>query len=123
MRTAEIEINGKKHLLCFNLWALMEVTDRYGGLSEMYTALTEGTIRERANTALWVLEVLMKGGKIYADEMSIDNPEPLTAEKMLGICGADFFVNLKANIMDAINNGMSTNVKVENPKNAETTQA
>lgn len=123
MRTAEIEINGEKHLLCFNLWALIECTERYGSLSGIGTALSEGTVGKTAKESLWLLETLMKAGAMYAEEMGIPNAEPISADKMLRTCGADFFVNLKANIMDAINTGMGTNVKVENSKNAETTQA
>lgn len=122
MRTAEIEINGKKHLLCFNLWALIECTEKYGSLSAMYSALTEGTTKETIGEALWVLEALQKGGKMYADEMGLTTAEPISAEKMLCTCGADFFVNLKANIMNAINTGMGTSIKVESQKNSETTQ-
>lgn len=122
MRTAEIEINGEKHLLCFNLWALIECTERYGSLSGIGTALSEGSIGETAKESLWLLETLMKAGAMYAVEMGLPNTEPLSADKMLRTCGADFFVNLKAKIMDAINTGMSTNVKAENSKNVETTQ-
>ena len=122
MRTAEIEINGDKHLLCFNLWALIECTERYGSLSGIGTALSEGSIGETAKESLWLLETLMKAGAMYAVEMGLPNAEPLSADKMLRTCGADFFVNLKAKIMDAINTGMSTNVKAENSKNVETTQ-
>ncbi len=122
MRTAEIEINGKKHLLCFNLWALIECTERYGSLTEMFNAISEGTTAKTANESLWLLETLMKAGAMYAEEMKLDNAEPLTANKMLRTCGAVFFVTLKANLMNAVNKGMSTNVKVESSKNAETTQ-
>lgn len=123
MRTAEIEINSEKHLLCFNLWALLECTERYGGLTEMFAALTDGGVAETTKETLWVLETLQRGGKIYADEMGISTADPISAEKMLKVCGADFFVNLKANIMGAINKGMTTNIEVESSKNAVTTQA
>lgn len=122
MRTAEIEINGKKHLLCFNLWALIECTERYGSLSEMFAAISEGTTAKTAKESLWLLETLIKAGDMYAKEMGMDNSEPISAEKILCTCGADFFVNLKSNLMGAINTGMSTNVKAESSKNAETTQ-
>lgn len=123
MRTAEIEINGTKHLLCFNLWALCECTERYGGLTEMYAALTEGSVTKTMKETLAVLEILQKGGKLYAEEMGLDTAEPLSADAMLKLCGADFFVGLKGNIMSAINEGMETNIKVESSKNAVTTQA
>lgn len=122
MRTAKIEINGEKHLLCFNLWALIECTERYGSFSGIGPALSEGTVGKTVGESLWLLETLMKAGVMYAEEMGIPNADPVSADKMLRTCGADFFVNLKANIMDAINTGMGTNIKVENSKNAETTQ-
>lgn len=123
MRTSIIEINGEKHLLCFNLWALEECTERFGTLSGMYDAMTKGTTKENLFNALWVLETLQKGGKLYSDEMGIENVEPISAEKMRIVCGADFFVDLKSKIVSAVNSGMSTNVKAEDSKNVETTQA
>ncbi len=123
MRTAEIENNGKKYLLCFNLWALIECTERYGSLTEMFNAISEGTTAKTAKESLWLLETLIKAGAMYAEDMGLENPEPITADKMLRTCGADFFVSLKTNLINAVNKGMSTNVKVESSKNAETTQA
>ncbi len=123
MRTSIIEINGAKHILCFNLWALEECLERFGSLSAMADAMTKGTAKENMANALWVLETLQKGGKLYSDEMGMDNAEPVSAEKMRIVCGADFFVDLKSKIMSAVNSGMSTNVKSEDSKNVETTQA
>ena len=123
MRTSIIEINGEKHLLCFNLWALEECMERFGTLSGMSDAMTKGTAKENMFNALWVLETLQKGGKLYSDEMGIENAEPISAEKMRIVCAADFFVDLRSKIINAINSGMSTNVKAEDSKNVETTQA
>lgn len=122
MRVSTIEINGEKHLLCFNLWALSECIERFGSLSGMSEALTKGKSNENINAALWVLETLQRGGKLYSDAMGIDNAEPISAEKMLIVCGADFFVDLRSKVIGAVNSGMSTNVKVEGSKNVETTQ-
>lgn len=123
MRTAEIEINGKKHLLCFNLWALMEVTERYGGLSEVNKALTEGGQSQTVRETLWLLSTLMKGGDMYAKEMGLEYEKPLSVERMLATCGADFFVGLKSSVIQAMNQGMTTSVEAQDSKNAETTQA
>lgn len=123
MRTSIIEINGEKHLLCFNLWALGECLERFGSLSAMYEAMTKGNASENMKAALWVLEILQRGGKLYSDEMGLENVEPVSAEKMRIVCGADFFVDLKSKIISAVNSGMSTNVKAEDSKNVETTQA
>lgn len=124
MRTIEIEINGKKHLLCFNLWALVEVTERYGSLAGIHPALTEGSVAQTTKEALWLLETLMKAGKMYADEMGFDTAAPLSSAQMFSTCGVDFLTGLKANVMNAITKGLETGIKLEeDPKNAETTQA
>lgn len=123
MRTSIIEINGEKHLICFNLWALGECMERFGSLSAMSEAMTTGSAAKNLNEALWVMETLQRGGKLYSDEMGLENAEPVSAEKMRVVCGADFFVDLRKKIVNAINIGMSTNVKAEDSKNVETTQA
>lgn len=123
MRTSIIEINGEKHLLCFNLWALGECMERFGSLSAMSEAMTTGSAAQNLNEALWVMETLQRGGKLYSDEMGLENAEPVSAEKMRVVCGADFFVDLRKKIVNAVNIGMSTNVKAEDSKNVETTQA
>lgn len=123
MRTSIFEINGEKHLLCFNLWAIAECMERFGGLTEMHDAMTKGSVKENLDASIWVMEILQRGGEMYAEEMGVKNAEPLSAKRMLSICGADFFASLKNIVIGAINSSMSTNVKVEDSKNVETTQA
>lgn len=122
MRTAEIQINGKKHLLCFNLWALIECTERYGSLMGIDEALRSEKEADNIREALWLMHTLMKGGEIYATEMGIENEKPLSVESMKAQCSAAFFVGLKTKVLAAITAGMSTNIEVDSSKNAESTQ-
>ena len=123
MKTAEIEINGTKHLLCFNLYAVKQCCERYGSFAGIWEALSKENEAERIEESLWIMETMMKGGAMYAKEMGMENAEPLTAGKMQIVCGADFFLGLRSQLMGAITSGMKADVEVEDPKKPETTQA
>ncbi len=122
MRTAEIEINGKKHLLCFNLWALIECTERYGSLTGINDALKAENEIKAINETLWMLHTLMLCGEMYAVEMGMEVEKPLSIDSMKKLCSAASIVQLKTKVLAAINAGMSTHIEVDNSKNAETTQ-
>lgn len=122
MRTSVIEINGEKHLLCFNLYALKACSERYGSFAGISEALKKAEEAERMDEVLWLLETLMKGGEVYAKTMHMDNAEPLSAEHMLAVCDAGFFKGLTVKIIAVINDGMNAAVEVQSSKNGETTQ-
>lgn len=122
MRTAEIEINGKKHLLCFNLWALIECTERYGSLMGIDEAIKSEDEIKAINETLWLLRTLMRGGEMYASESGIEVEKPIATDQVKALCSAADIVKLKTKVLAAINAGMSTSIEVESSKNVETTQ-
>lgn len=122
MRTAEIEIHGKKHLLCFNLWALIECTERYGSLAGINDAMKSEDEIASIRETLWLLRTLMAGGAMYASETGLEIEKLLTEEQVKALCSAADIVILKTKVLAAINAGMSTSIEVESSKNVETTQ-
>lgn len=122
MRTAEIEINGKKYLLCFNLWALMECTDRYGGLAGIDAALKSEDEVKSISETLWLLNTLMTGGTMYAVETGAEVEKALTEKQVKALCSAGDIVILKTKVLTAISAGMSASIEVDNSKNVKTTQ-
>ena len=123
MRTSVIEINGEKHLLCFNLYAVKECSERYGSIVGINDAVHAGAEGKRIEECLWLLSTLMRAGEMYAKESGIsDNPKALSVEQMLAVCDVGFFKGLGGRVIHAINDGMSVNVEVEDSKKEETTQ-
>lgn len=123
MRTSVIDINGEKHLLCFNLYAVRECSERYGSLVGINDAVYTGDEAKRIDECLWLLSTLMKAGEMYAKETGItDNAKALSPQQMLAVCDVGFFKGLGGRVIRAINDGMGVNVEVEDSKKAETTQ-
>lgn len=122
MRTGAISINGKKHALCFSLRVVRSCVERYGSASGLYDALSSDDELKALNESMWVLAEMMKAGDRYAKANGEDNPAPLSFDDLYDLCDIGDFVNLRASIIQTVNNGRSTNVEVESSPNAEATQ-
>lgn len=123
MRTARIEIEGREHLLCFSARVVRAVTERYGGVEEIDSALDVSEPVRALDEAVWLLATMMDGGARYARLNELDNPPALTADELLDVLDISDFGRLKDKIAETITNGKRVNVKAEPPKNAKTTQA
>lgn len=141
MRTARIEIEGREHLLCFSARVVRAVTERYGSVENIDSALSGRSPSDSAaqdaedgrepqfdavralDEAVWLLATMMDGGARYARLNEIDNPPALTADELLDVLDISDFGRLKDKIAETITNGKSVNVEAEPPKNAKTTQA
>lgn len=123
MRTASIEIGGKKHLLCFSARVVRACTERYGGVEHIDTALSADEPVKALDEAVWLLATMMDGGARYARLNEIPNAPALTADELLDVMDIGDFAKLKDKIAEAITNGKETHVESEPPKNAETTPA
>ena len=123
MRTAKIEIEGREYLLCFSARVVRAVTERYGGVECIDTALNGSEPVRALDEAVWLLATMMDGGARYAKLNEIDNPPALTADELLDMLDISDFSRLKNKIAETITNGKRMNVEVEPPKNAKTTQA
>ena len=55
MRTASIEIGGKAHLLCFSARVVRAVTERYGGVEHIDTALSANDPLKALDEAVWLV--------------------------------------------------------------------
>ena len=83
MRTASIEIGGKAHLLCFSARVVRAVTERYGGVERIDTALSADDPLKALDEAVWLLSTMMDGGARYARLNEIPNAPALTADELL----------------------------------------
>lgn len=145
MRTAKIEIGGREYLLCFSARVVRAVTERYGGVEYIDSALSGRPQRGDAapeavdgqnpaaesafdavralDEAVWLLSAMMDGGARYAKLNDLDNPPVLTADDLLDVLDLSDFSRLKSKIAETITNGERRNVEATPPKNAKTTQA
>ena len=123
MRTASIEIGGKAHLLCFSARVVRAVTERYGGVEHIDTALSAGDPLKALDEAVWLLATMMDGGARYARLNEIPNAPALTANELLDVLDIGDFAKMRAKIAETITNGKETHVEADPGKNAETTPA
>ena len=123
MRTASIEIGGKAHLLCFSARVVRAVTERYGGVERIDTALSADDPLKALDEAVWLLSTMMDGGARYAKLNGLETAPPLTAEELLDVMDLSDFGQLRTKITEAVVSGRETHVEADPGKNAETTPA
>lgn len=123
MRTASIEIGGKAHLLCFSARVVRAVTERYGGVERIDTALSAGDPLKALDEAVWLLATMMDGGARYAKINGLETAPPLTADELLDVMDLSDFGQLRTKITEAVVSGRETHVEADPGKNAETTPA
>ena len=123
MRTASIEIGGKVHLLCFSARVVRAVTERYGGVEHIDTALSAGDPLKALDEAVWLLSTMMDGGARYAKINGLETAPPLTADELLDVMDLNDFGQLRTKITEAVVSGRETHVEADPGKNAETTPA
>lgn len=75
-RITYVEIAGKKYPLSFSLSALKEISNRFGGIEEMYAFLTEEkkSIEEVLEAISFMLSVMIKQGCAYMNLFLKDVP-------------------------------------------------
>lgn len=123
MRTASIEIGGKAHLLCFSARVVRAVTERYGGVERIDTALSADDPLKALDEAVWLLSTMMDGGARYAKLNGLETAPPLTADELLDVMDLSDFGQLRTKITEAVVSGRETHVESDPGKNAETTPA
>lgn len=123
MRTASIEIGGKAHLLCFSARVVRAVTERYGGVERIDTALSADDPLKALDEAVWLLLTMMDGGARYAKLNGLETAPPLTADELLDVMDLSDFGQLRTKITEAVVSGRETHVEADPGKNAETTPA
>lgn len=123
MRTASIEIGGKAHLLCFSARVVRAVTERYGGVERIDTALSADDPLKALDEAVWLLAAMMDGGARYAKINGLETEPPLTADELLDVMDLNDFGQLRTKITEAVVSGRETHVEADPGKNAETTPA
>lgn len=123
MRTASIEIGGKAHLLCFSARVARAVTERYGGVERIDTALSADDPLKALDEAVWLLSTMMDGGARYAKLNGLETAPPLTADELLDVMDLSDFGQLRTKITEAVVSGRETHVEADPGKNAETTPA
>ena len=105
MRTAEIDIDGKSYLLCFSGRVIRNVSERFGGVQEMYTALGDYDQVKSLDAAVWVLSQMIQAGDRYAGLNGLDNPGSLTFDQLYDLFDIQDFVGLYGKIKETITSG------------------
>ena len=123
MRTAKIDICGRKHLLCFSARVVGSVTERCSGAENIDEAMNaKGPIQE-LDEAVWLLSAMMDGGARYAKVNDIETAPPLTADELLDVLDIGDFAALREKIAETVTRGTARHVEADPGKNAETTPA
>lgn len=114
MNISYIELRGDQHPLCYNLYAIEQICEEFGGLDKMQEAMDGGN---QAVAVGKVLKILLASGRAYCEEMGIDLPKAVkNPSALIDITAPE---TVKA-VFSAITSGKKTDVEVQT-KNAEPT--
>lgn len=120
MRTAKFSIDGQTYLLCFSGRVLRNVTEHFGGLTEMYQAFGQEDQTASFDAAVWTMAQMLQAGDRYAKRNGMDNPGPLTADDLYDLCDIREFSGLYAAIRETITSGQRQHVAARPDPEAET---
>lgn len=120
MKILKRRVCGEERVLCYSLRVSKAVTERFGsgGLRE---GLKDGDTAKTLDAVIWLLVLMMKAGKRYADKNGMSCPEPPDEEDMLDDYGMDDLQELFGLANEAMASGAEQEVEAES-KNAEATQ-
>lgn len=138
-RTVYIHIAGKNYPMRMSLGAAKAITGKFGSMEKMADAMTDKQASEGKviDTALWMLETLIRQGCAYKNlfEKDLPIPEdapvengkyiPLSAEELETGIGMEGIKEAMDKIMETMGKGGAREIKIkerkEDKKNGETT--
>jgi len=121
-RITEIEISGTKVPLNFSVWAASQIYERFGDISGMQEAVTNGFTEKSIQETLWVLGLLAEQGRAYEKIRNGRETEPFSAEGLEVLLGIHEFNEVRSKIFEAVSKSVMPTVETKPPKNAEATQ-
>lgn len=121
-RITEIEIGGAKVPLNFSVLAASKIYERFGDISGMQEAVTNGFTEKSIQDTLWVLELLAEQGRDYEKIRNGVEVEPLHREGLEVLLGIHEFNEIRSKIFEAVSKSVMPTVETKPPKNAEATQ-
>ncbi len=113
MRTAKMTVDGREYLLCFSGRVIRNVTEKFGGMQEMYEALRSENQVSSLDAAVWVLAQMIQGGDRYAKFNGIDNPGGLTEDQLYDLFDIQDFAGIYGKIRETVNNGRTQTVSAK----------
>ena len=120
MKVLKRRVCGEERVLCYSLRVSKAVTERFGsgGLRE---GLKGSDTAQTLDTVIWVLVLMMKAGKKYADKNGMSCPEPPDEEDVLDDYGIDDLEELFGLANETMAAGAQQEVEAES-KNGKATQ-
>ena len=95
---------------------MRDCVERYGDITGIDKALSEGSDIEKFNESLWLLSKMMEAGEKYARIEGLENPKALTEDELLDCLDIDSMSDMAAGIKKTIVNGNNREVTTTEPK-------
>lgn len=112
MRTSEITINGKPHLLCMSNRVLVDLESKGQNLQAF---LSDGT--KTVTNICWLLRRMSEAGSAYARMAGLGEYPSITEDEILDTSGSDDYEEYMRAIVEAASG--ERKVDAEPPKNVE----
>lgn len=129
-RITYITLHGARRPLNFSVRAAMEVTERFGGVEQLFSRIGAGAEQDAGDAGrlyqetVWLLALLLREGAAYDRLFGNDAPAPLTEEALSVLLGVPEVAACRVCVLNAVLKGMEATVEVEpDRKNVEATQS
>lgn len=127
-RITYITLHGARRPLNFSVRAAMEVTERFGGVEQLFSVIgaeqDAGDVGRLYRDTVWLLALLLREGAAYDRLFGNDAPAPLTEEELSVLLGVPEVAVCRVCVLNAVLKGMEATVEVEpDRKNVEATQS
>ena len=110
MRTAKMTVDGQEYLLCFSGRVIRNVTEKFGGIKEMYEAFHSENQVSSLDAAVWVLAQMTQAGDRYAKLNGMENPGKLSFDDLYDLFDIRDFSGIYGKIRETVNNGRTQTV-------------
>lgn len=116
MKTSDINLKGKKYVLCFSPRVLKNLQDKTG--KDITSALDDLQKKTDIGMVIWLLAQMLMAGEKYAKMENLEHESPApTEDDLLDFVGIEEYGEIFKSLTQAISNGMSTDIEVKS-KNA-----
>lgn len=122
MRVTYINLLGEEHPLCFSFSAIEEITDKFGGMSEMQEVLFSDDLGKQMKAVGQLLAILLKAGRRHAKLVGLPLPKEIEGD-ITDLLGVSEVATALTKVVETTSNDSSQEIDAKpDPKNTAAMQ-
>ena len=116
MKVSHTSIGGKTYPLCFSIRVMARSNKKYGNFDGMIKALTQENTIAVMEEAFWLAAEMSEAGTKYTRLSGGEAPEPLTADYLFDVCGAEDAARILNDLLASISVDTKREIQTEEEK-------